>query len=169
MKQLIKFAIENGLKQADAIILRKKILGMVDHYAIFMGWRNNVPVFVANYRNGVREVPLTELQVLAEKYEPTHIEPFEGSETERKAAIQRAKSRIGENAYSYTHNNCEHFKNFVHFGFNSSKQVKTAGQIAIGASLAVGIGAIAAKNPKAGAVALGALLLGLVLIDAAED
>ena len=48
-------------------------------------------------------------------------------------------------------------------GENYSKQVDTAGGVSIGLGIGVGIAAIATENPKAGAVAAGLLLAGLLL------
>lgn len=166
---LNQFVKANDLKQADAIILRKKLLGMVDHYAIFLGYRNSTPVFVANYSTGVKEVTMEEMSSVLQTYQPTQIDRFPGAEDERRIAVQRAWSRIGERAYSYVKNNCEHFKNWVHHGENRSEQVRVAGNISLGAAGIATIAAIGSKNGKLAAVALILLLLGLFLKDAAED
>ncbi|CAG0988962.1 HRAS-like suppressor 3 [Flavobacteriales bacterium] len=166
---LTQFIQVNNLQQADAIVLRKKLLGMVDHFAIFLGYRGNHPVFVANYRDGVKEVSVSEMRQLLQTLEPTQIDRFPGPEHQRKSAVRRAISRIGERAYSYIFNNCEHFKTWVHYGENRSKQVDTAGNVALGIGAGTAIAAIATKNPKVGAVALGLLLLGAILKDAADE
>jgi hypothetical protein len=159
----------NDLKQADAIVLNKKLLGMVDHYAIFLGYRNNSPVFVANYKNGVKEVSITDMREVLQTLQPTAIDRFNGTEFERKQAVSRALSRIGERAYNYFSNNCEHFKNWVHSGKNRSEQVRKAGNTALVASAGTAIYAIANKSPKAGFFALGLLLAGVFLKDVAEE
>ena len=166
---LTKFVQINGLKPADAIILKKKILGMVDHYAIFLGFRNNIPVFVANYREGVKEVATSEMSSLLKTFEPNSIIPFPGKENERPFAVRRALSRIGEKAYNYISNNCEHFKNWVHYGENYSEQVDTAGNASLGIAAGLGIAAIATKNSKVAGIAAGLLLLGIILKVAADD
>lgn len=165
---LIQFIQVNNLQQADAIVLRKKLLGMVDHFAIFLGYRGNQPVFVANYRDGVKEVSLGEMMQLLKTLEPTTIDRFPGPEHERKSAVRRAISRIGEKAYSYFANNCEHFKNWVHYGENRSQQVNATGNIALGFGAGMAIAAIAGKNTKVGAIAVGLLLLGAILKDVAD-
>lgn len=159
----------NQLKQADAIILRKKVLGMVDHYAIFLGYRNNYPLFVANYRDGVQEVSEKDMIEVLAKYNPEEIERFNGSEFERQEAVKRGFSRLGERAYNYITNNCEHFKNWVHFGENRSEQVKEAGNLLAGTGVLLGIGAFASKNPKLVAWAAGLLLLGGILSTISQD
>lgn len=159
----------NSLNQADAIILNKKILGMVDHYAIFLGYRNNNPVFVANYKDGVKEVSINDMKEILQTLQPTAIDRFQGTEIQRKQAVNRALSRVGERAYNYFSNNCEHFKNWVHSGEHRSEQVKKAGDTALVASAGTAIYAIANKSPKAGLLALGLLLAGVFLKDVAED
>ena len=164
IKQFVQI---NQLQQADAIILRKKVLGMVDHYAVFLGFRDRKPVFVANYRDGV-QVKESEMINLVAKYEPREIERFSGTESERQAAVNRGLSRLGERAYNYVANNCEHFKNWVHHGEHRSEQVKGASK-AVATVGAIGVvGALATKNPKLGAWAAGLLLLGAVLNKVSE-
>ncbi|MCB0476748.1 MAG: lecithin retinol acyltransferase family protein [Crocinitomicaceae bacterium] len=166
---LHQFVVANDLKQADAIILRKKLLGMVDHYAIFLGYRNSNPVFVANYRDGVKEVSYKELSTILQTYQPEQIDRFPGPEAHRQLAVQRALSRIGERAYNYIANNCEHFKNWVHHGENRSQQVKNAGDVSLGIAAVAGVAAIGAKSEKAALVGMGFLLAGLLLREAAKD
>ncbi|MDD2200068.1 MAG: lecithin retinol acyltransferase family protein [Bacteroidales bacterium] len=166
---LTQFVQQNGIRQADAIILRKKILGMVDHYAIFLGYRNNIPVFVANYREGVKEVSISEMSEILHTYQPVKIDSFPGPENQRPIAVKRAMSRLGEKAYNYIANNCEHFKNWVHYGDNYSSQVNKAGNVSLGLGVGVGIAAIATKNPKVAGVAAGLLLLGAIFKAAADD
>jgi hypothetical protein len=166
---LTSFIQNNRLMQADAIVLRKKLLGMVDHYAIYLGFRGNRPVFVANYRDGIKEVSSNEMKSILETLEPISIERFPGNEVERLYAVKRASSRIGENAYNYISNNCEHFKNWVHYGENYSDQVNTAGNISLGFAAGTGIAALASKNGKIAGIALGLLLLGLILKISANE
>lgn len=158
----------NNLRQADAIVLNKKILGMVDHFAIFLGYRNSTPVFVANYKDGVKEVSINDMKEILQTLQPTAIDRFHGTEIQRKQAVNRALSRVGERAYNYFSNNCEHFKNWVHSGEHRSEQVKKAGNTAIVASAGAAIYAIANKSPKAGLFALGLVLAGVILNDVAE-
>ncbi|MBL7729798.1 MAG: lecithin retinol acyltransferase family protein [Chitinophagaceae bacterium] len=165
---ITQFIRAYNLKQADAIVLRKKLLGMVDHYAVFLGYRGNRPVFVANYRDGVNEVSETEIRQLLQEMEPVSIDPFPGQEHERQNAVIRANSRVGEKAYNYVSNNCEHFKEWVHNGKNRSTQVDTAGNVALTLSAGAAIVAAETKNPKVAAWALGLLLIGAILKEGAE-
>ncbi|MBI1287150.1 MAG: hypothetical protein GC178_06170 [Flavobacteriales bacterium] len=137
-----QFVQVNGLGITDAIVLRKKFFGMVDHYALYMGVRENRHVFIANYTQGVREIGEDELAEFLTQLEPTRIERFPGNEIQRVSAIRRAWSRVGQQAYDYITNNCEHFKNWVHWGEHRSEQVEAAGKVVAGAALIAG-GALA--------------------------
>lgn len=79
------------------------------------------------------------------------------SYTERKysrnEAVERARSRIGEDAYSIWGNNCEHFAEWCITGNHNSKQVNTAvGVGSVVSGVAAGTGAVAVVS-SAGVVA----------------
>jgi hypothetical protein len=152
MSYLLSFIQQNELKQADAMVLRKKFMGMVDHFAIFLGYDTyGDPFVVANYKDGVKRVESHDLENFIQTLEPTRIERFIGSEYERQEAVRRAISRIGEKAYDYFSNNCESFKNWVQKGINYSLQAenfnKLMGHIAIG-GMALTLITLAFKKPK---------------------
>lgn len=166
MNQALSLINSNNLQPADAIVLRKKFMGMVDHFAIFLGYdSNNYPFFVANYTEGVRRIENKELEMFLQKLEPTHIERFEGDSKMRSQAVKRAIYRIGEKAYDYFANNCESFKNYVQKNVSYSKQAenfnKVSGSIGI-AGATVGIAALASKNPKVAGWALGIAALAAI-------
>lgn len=169
MNKIIELVEGNGLRPTDSIVLRKRFLGMVDHYVLFMGYRGNTPVFLANYNDGIKEVPDNEIIKYLTSLEPERIDYFPGNEIERKSAIERAWARTGEKAYSYIANNCEHFKNWVHFGKNYSSQVDTAGNVALATGAATLAGGLATKNKTATYIGLGGLLLGALLKYVADD
>jgi hypothetical protein len=159
MNYTLSLIQQNSLKPADSIVLKKKFLGMADHFAIFLGYDyNKDPYIVANYKNGVQRVHKRELDVFLQKLEPTRIERFVGSDEERKEAVNRAVKRIGEMAYDYFANNCESFKNYVQKGINYSAQAENfneiSGKLGIGSAI-VGITALAAESPKVASWALG--------------
>lgn len=135
---LNQFITTYNIRPADSIVMKKKLFGMVDHYVIYLGISNERKhVFVANYTKGVRVIPDQELREFLQILEPTKIDRFVGNETQRVAAVNRAISRIGERAYSYVTNNCEHFKNWVHRGEHKSAQVDNAVEsVMIGAGIA---------------------------------
>lgn len=138
MLTLNQFVNQNRLRPADSIIMRKKFFGMVDHYVIYLGTINGRHRFVANYTQGVRVIPNSELVQFLSYLIPKQIEAFPGNEFQRRSAVQRAESRIGEKAYDYLANNCEHFKNWVHYGEHKSYQAEGAKTL-FGALAVVGI------------------------------
>lgn len=164
-----RFIIKNELKPIDAIVLRKRFLGMVDHYVIFMGFRRGIPVFIANYGSGVKEIPSSDMNKFIRRLDPERIDYFRGNDLERELAIRRAMSRIGERAYNYISNNCEHFKNWVHFGHNYSTQVNSAGNNALIIGAATTIVGVATKNKSLTYIGLGSLLVGAIVKDFADD
>ena len=164
-----EFIRVNSLKQTDALVLRKRFFGMVDHYVLFMGYRANKPIFVANYKDGVKEVSASEINKYLQVLEPSTIERFDGNDSERMIAFRRALSRIGEKAYNYFGNNCEHFKNWVHHGENFSTQVNIAGKTAMVAGVGLGVVGFAKKYPKTALVGAGLLLVGALLKEVSNE
>ena len=92
------FVIQNQLQPADAIVLRKKFMGMFSHYAIYLGNENGEPKFVANFLKGVQVIPNNEINEQLKTYKPEKIDRFVGNMYERRSAIERAWSKIGEKA-----------------------------------------------------------------------
>lgn len=141
---LHQFITYYNIKPADAVVMKKKLFGMVDHYVVYLGVSEQKHVFVANYTKGVKIIPDQELREFLQFLEPTKIDRFPGPDTNRNAAVNRAISRIGERAYNYMTNNCEHFKNWVHRGEHNSPQVNNAIEgVAIGAGIAALAGLLA--------------------------
>lgn len=146
---LHQFITHYNIKPADAVVMKKKLFGMVDHYVIYLGISNQKHVFVANYTKGVKIIPDHELKEFLQILEPTKVDRFPGLESHRNAAVQRAMSRIGERAYNYVTNNCEHFKNWVHRGEHKSTQVNNAiDGVAFGAGILVLGGLLSALFSK---------------------
>jgi hypothetical protein len=143
--------------------MRKKFFGMVDHYVIYMGIQDGHHRFVANYTKGVRILPDEELQGFLKILQPKHIDPFPGAESERPAALRRARQLIGQKAYDFVANNCEHFKNWVHHAKFSSDQVDaTADGLILGGLGVAAVGGVAKKG-NAVAAGLGITALGIIL------
>lgn len=157
-----------NIREADAIIMQKKLFGMVDHYVIYLGVHDNQHTFVANYTKGIQVISNSELQKFLQMLVPKNIDRYPGPESERYLAVQRAISRIGEKAYNYVSNNCEHFKNWVHRGRPSSEQVDNAADALMVAGAGLAIGGAAAKSEKAALWGIGIGALGL-LIKAIEN
>lgn len=139
---LSEFIHYNQLKPADAIMLNKKIFGMLDHYVIYLGIHNNKHTFVANYNKGVDIIPDADLQHFLKILVPKQIHRLNGNARDRERAVQRGISKIGEKAYNLLNNNCEHFKNYVQYGISKSTQSdsfkSTVGSVLI-FGLAIGV------------------------------
>ena len=118
------FIMWNNLRPVDAIIMTKKFFGMVDHYVLYMGIHEGRQTFVANYTKGVHVLTDSELNQFLAELSPKSIEKFPGNEQQREAAFQRAVALLGENSYHLISNNCEHYKNYVHYGTRYSKQAE---------------------------------------------
>lgn len=158
------FITQNSLQPADAIVLRKKFMGMVDHFAIFLGYNEfNQPQFVANFTKGIQLIPQNEIQKQLTKYVPDRIEKFNGNQIERKSAIQRAISRIGENNYGLFSNNCEHYKNWVHLGKEISEQVDQFGNLLTISGTFIAMEGFNNSNKKARNWGIGLLAFGIIL------
>jgi hypothetical protein len=117
----------NGIRQADAVIVKKEKFGLFDHYVIFLGYINNEPKFIANYGTGVRIIQNLELFQFLQTYKPVSVRRFKGSDEQRGYAIQRALTELktgGFKAYHLIKNNCEHFANQVQHGIRVSSQTQ---------------------------------------------
>ncbi len=164
MKKINELVSQYKLKVVDAIVLKKRFIGMVDHFVLFGGYDNNLqPIFIANYKSGVQIVPPVDMVKYLNMLEPEKIIYFTGNEQERNEAIDRAKSRIGERAYDYFANNCEHFVTWVHTGKHNSKQVADAGVAIMAAGAMTAIGGVAKKSETAFVIGIGSILLGAFL------
>lgn len=145
----------NGVRKADAIIVRKKILGLLSHYVIYLGreseyeqdgrsmykgWGYDGHIFMANMGDGVHILREGHLNGYLKYLEPNKINRFQGNDWERAKAIERALMHQDEKSYNLILNNCEHFANFVQEGRRYSKQSQNAG-LALGAILLLGLGA----------------------------
>lgn len=127
------------IRPADAIVMQKKLFGMVDHFVVYLGIDNGHHIFVANYTQGVRIIENQQILKFLDYLVPTNIDRFYGSDNDRLLALERAWSRVGEKAYDYLSNNCEHFKNWVHKGVSKSKQADNFTQ---GVSTILGVVAV---------------------------
>ena len=164
-----RFIQHYQIQPADAIVMRKKFFGMVDHYVIYVGVHNGKHCFVANYTQGVKEISNQELNSFLQVLQPTKIDRFPGPADHRPYAVAKAISQVGKKAYSYISNNCEHFKNWVHTDDHRSDQVNNAGNIVAGVGVAAAVGGLAKKNTTVAALGLGAIALGLFLKSSATD
>ena|ERR1700741_1946816 len=166
-----QFVIQNNLQPADAILLKKKFMGMLDHFAVYIGrdMYTNQPLFAANYLEGVQILKNHEVNHFLSTLVPEKIERFSGTQVQRKQAVDRAIKMVGKATYNLITNNCEHYKNFVQFGKKYSAQVDVAGRVtAITGGVAV-VAGLATKNPKVAGWGLFALVLGALAIGLANQ
>jgi hypothetical protein len=143
------FVAANRLQPADAVVLNKKIFGMVDHFAIYLGIQRFEHQFAANYIDGVKVIPKNDLDLFLKEMVATKVERFPGPEHKRGEALKRAINRIGERAYSFFANNCEHYKNDVHYGIKTSSQVTKAGLVVAAGGFGVMLTGVGKKTSEA--------------------
>ena len=140
----------NNLQPADVIVLKKKLFGMLDHFAVFLGYDFlKQPIVVANYTAGTKKISQEELNIFLQDLVPERIERFNGNSSQKQLAVQRALSKLGEENYSYLDNNCEHYATYVQKGVPHSKQaenfkesVEGLGKLAIGGLFIVAIASL---------------------------
>jgi len=149
-----------NIKPADAIRMKKKSFGMLDHYVLYIGIYNNCHKFIANYTKGVEVIPDQEITDLVQVLQPSAVEAFPGTDYQRQFALQRAYSRVGEKSYGLITNNCEHFKNFVHYGEDTSRQVEALGGGMIFAGITTALIGTNRKDPVLACAGILAALLG---------
>ncbi|TBN17939.1 hypothetical protein EYD46_04125 [Hyunsoonleella pacifica] len=115
--------MHNQLQPADVIVAKKRTgLGRIlNHYIVYAGGYS----FLGNLQDGVKPISHYELNTLLQEYEPVKIRRFSGTEFQRRLALRRAYSRLGEK-YSLLNFNCEHFANWVQKGKENSTQVAVA-------------------------------------------
>lgn len=119
---LTTFQNSPSLFAGDVLVAKKrKGFGRIlNHYIVYVGFNT----FVGNLFDGVKILSDQELMGLLQEYEPVSVRRFMGSYHQRKDAVNRAYSKLGER-YSLLNFNCEHFANWVQFGKSESGQVKT--------------------------------------------
>ena len=112
-----------NLQPADRIVVPKSDLRWVQHHAIYLGKDvNNIAWFAENkFSKGVQVV--TADQFFHDVNEITSVEPFNGTQAQRKQAVRNALALKGTN-YDLLQFNCEHYANLVQHNKQMSDQVK---------------------------------------------
>lgn len=130
----------------------KSSRGLYTHHGIYTGV--NRVIHYSGLSDGMQSGPIE--QVSLEEFCAGNdyvVVPHNKREYQRAESVRRAESRLGEDAYSVTGNNCEHFVNWCIDGDHTSAQVDKGTTAASGTmSTAVGIGSRAAVA-SAGSVA----------------
>ena len=156
-KQIDLFVTQNGLKPADAVLVKKMPYKLLNHYIIYLGVYRLRHIFMANTLSGIKIYNYSDLMVELQTLQPEKIDKFLGSKRDRELAVERALMRKDENSYHLILNNCEHFKNWVHKAVHESMQVKNAGKLAVGTGVTI---AIASKSDGGKLLGLAMMLLG---------
>ena len=98
--------------------------GLYTHHGIYIG--NDSVIHYSGLSDGIQSGPVEEVSLkefcAGSSYEVVR---HDNRKYSREESVERAKSRIGENAYSVTGNNCEHFVNWCIDGDHKSSQVDT--------------------------------------------
>lgn len=117
-----------NLLAGDRILIPKSQFRLAQHHAIYDG---NDYFYENKAGAGVVRTPVTTFFECID--EITAIRRFVGTDHQRYLAIQRAESLLGER-YNLTTFNCEHYADFVQYGYARSKQVENVlGGVALAA------------------------------------
>ena len=157
------FISNYNIKQADAIVINKAFLGLLDHYIIYLGKENdNEHLFIANYSKGVKILYEKDIMEFSNYMTPVRIKKFVGNENQRNVAVERALFMKDRFSYDLILNNCEHFSNYVQTGVPYSQQTQVLGT---GLTLA-GLTTIVSseKDSNEQYIGIGLLTLGLITI-----
>lgn len=163
---LDQFVSANNLQPADAIVVKKEPLRLLDHYIIYLGKHYGEHLFIANYTRGTRILTQNELDKFSYEFTPKQIIRFTGNEIQRNSAVQRALSHRDQSSYHLILNNCQHFSTYVQTGKSSSSQTQAFGKSLIATGL---ITAAATKKPVAQGMGLFAAALGIITLLLEEE
>ena len=133
--------LQLGLLPADRIVVPKSGLRIVQHHALYLGKNHRGIDLIAENKigHGVRLVTADDF--FKDVVEVTRIEKFNGSNYQRKLAVQKALAKLGQ-PYDMINYNCQHFANEIQHNQIKSDQVETlleALKIAVGAVLVIGL------------------------------
>jgi len=119
------FAQKYNLQQADIIIEPLFQTGITKHYAVYLGMdANGIEWIAENHKfSNVHIITATEYFQKAKSID--RIKKFDGSESERRSAVERALNLAGK-PYNLVLYNCEHYASEVWSGKAESKQVRNA-------------------------------------------
>lgn len=126
--------------------------GLYTHHGLYIG--DNKVIHYSGLADGMESGPIEIVEL--EKFHngnSYNIQEHPNANYTAEQAIKRAKSRLGEDNYSVSGNNCEHFVNWAIDGNHISEQVdKAIPKITVAEAAATGAGTIAVVS-SAGSVA----------------
>lgn len=136
-QKILKF----GLSPADRIVIPKSGLRIVQHHALYLGQTHlGVDLIVENKIGfGVRLVTADDF--FKDVIEVTRVEKFNGTDYERKLAVQKALDKLGQ-PYDLINYNCQHFANDIQYNQIKSAQVDGLFEglkVAAGVVIAIGL------------------------------
>jgi hypothetical protein len=117
-----KFVLKHGLKPGDRIVTPRSGWRLIQHHAIYWGIDVHGVHWIIENKDGIGVIFITLENFLTGCIEIKRIEYFKGNEYERRLAIQRAESKLGQ-VYDLWDFNCENFANYVQYGKSFSTQV----------------------------------------------
>ncbi len=164
-----QFIFNFNIRPADAIVVKKEKIGILDHYVIYLGIDQfGEHKFIANYTEGVKFLPLWQIAQFLKTYVPVRLNRFLGNEMQRQSAVLRALSRLNENAYNLILNNCEHFASWVQNGTPESEQVEVFGKSLLLGGALLGLIGLIAEDEKLASVGLLSAGLGAITLDVSQ-
>lgn len=138
MNQKIK---QLGLLPADRIVVPKSGLRIVQHHAVYLGQNHFGVDLIAENKIGFGVRLVTADDFFKDVIEITRIERFNGSNYERKLAVQKALDKLGQ-PYHLIDYNCQHFANEIQYNLIKSDQVDELFEglkVAAGVALVIGL------------------------------
>ncbi len=138
MTQKIK---QLGLLPADRIVIPKSGLRIVQHHAVYLGQNHLGVDLIAENKIGLGVRLVTAADFFKDVIEVTRIERFNGSNYERKLAVQKALDKLGQ-PYHLIDYNCQHFANEIQYNLIKSDQVDGLFEglkVAAGVAIAIGL------------------------------
>jgi hypothetical protein len=111
-----------NLKPGDKIVVPKSWMRVIQHHVVYLGQNYLGQDLIGENVVGAVVRVVTAEQFFAENPEITRIDPFQGTNFERRIAIERALEKLGQ-PYDLINFNCEHFANYVQTGVLKSNQV----------------------------------------------
>jgi hypothetical protein len=133
--------LQLGLLPADRIVVPKSGLRIVQHHALYLGQNHLGVGLIAENKIGFGVRLVTAADFFKDVIEVTRIEKFNGTNYQRKIAVQKALNKLGQ-PYHLIDYNCQHFANEIQYNLIISDQVdrlfeglKVAAGVAIAISL----------------------------------
>lgn len=127
----------HNIKPGDEIIVPKSGWNLAQHHAVYLGADSKGTDWIIenNVSDGVRLV--TAEKFFSFTHQINNINRFRGSNTERKALVQRALLTVGK-PYNLINYNCQHFTSELLTGEPKSYQVNNT-VVALIATFLIGI------------------------------